>query len=150
MIRLAKLLFLVFLLLLVACRQTDEQKAVQLAREYMSHTIGVNAVNRAHVETHFSQAGWQVIFRDAYASSDEGSLGPDACGLGGGDCVFKDVYTCIGGDWTIRQVGGSPATVSLTAQDAVCQAMPPIAPAPTMAGNWSSPETPMPTATRVP
>lgn len=150
MIRLAKLLFLVFLLMLVACRQNDEQKAVQLAREYMSHAIGANAVNRAHVEVHFSKAGWQVIFRDAYASSDEGSLGPDACGWGGSDCVFRDVYACIDGDWMIRQVGGSPATVPLEAQDVVCQAMPPIAPAPTMASSRLSPEILVPTATRVP
>jgi hypothetical protein len=150
MIRLAKLLFLVTLLVLVACRQNDEQKAVQLAREYMSRTIGANTVNRAHVEVHFSDAGWQVIFRDAYASSDEGVLGPDACGWGGNDCVFRDVYACIDGDWMMRQVGGSPATVSLEAQDMVCQAMPPLAPAPTMASSRSSPGTLMPTATRIP
>ncbi len=42
MTRLAQLLFLLTLLMLVACRQTDEQKAEQIAREYMSHTIGAS------------------------------------------------------------------------------------------------------------
>jgi hypothetical protein len=149
MFRFTKLLSLALLLMLVACRQSDEQKAEQLAREYMTRAIGVNAVNRAHVETRSSEAGWQVIFRDAYASSKEGSLGPDACGWGGSDCVFRDVYACIDGDWMIRQVGGSPATVSLEAQDVVCQALPPIAPAPTAAGDQSALQILKPTPTLV-
>jgi hypothetical protein len=150
MFRLTKLLLLVFLLTLVACRQNDEQKAVQLAREYMSRTIGANAVNRAQVEVHSSEAGWQVIFRDAYASSDEGSLGPDACGWGGSSCVFRDVYACIDSDWMIRQVGGSPATASLGTQDAVCQTLSPIGLVSTITSGQSSPAIPKPAATRVP
>lgn len=120
MIHLTRLLVLVSLLMLVACRQSDEQKAEQLAREYMTHAIGALAVNRAQVEVHPSKSGWQVIFRDANASSAQGFLGPDACGIAGRDCVFRDVYACIDNDWKIRQVGGSPATVSLNAQDTVC------------------------------
>ncbi len=150
MTRLAQTLFLLALLMLAACRQTDEQKAEQIAREYMSHTIGASAVSRAHIETHASAAGWQVIFHDAYASSDEGPFWPDACGWGGSDCVFREVYACIDGDWMIRQVAGSPATASFEAKDVACPPMPPLAPAPTLAGRRPSPKMLMPTAARVP
>ena len=132
--------------MLVACRQSDEQKAEQLAREYMTRAIGVNAVNRAHIEMRSSEAGWQVVFRDAYASCEEGAFWPGACRFG--SRTFRDVYACVDHNWMIRQVGASPATEPIGIQE-VCQALPPIAPAPTAAGDQSALQLLKPTPTLV-
>jgi hypothetical protein len=131
MFRFAKLLLPLLVLMLAACQQNDEQKAEQLARKFMTEAIGANAVNRAHVEIRSSEAGWQVIFRDTYASCGEGSFWPGACSFG--PRTFRDVYACVDPNWMIHELGASSATDSVREQD-VYHAMPSgptIAPAPT-------------------
>ena len=142
MVRITRLSFLIFLLMLVACTQNDEQKAVQIAREWMIRTAGANAVHRAHVETRLSKTGWLVIFRDAYATSDEGSWWPDACGFGQTHCVYRDVFACVGHDWMIHEAGATAPTVSFENQtvcDADASPTGIVSPAPTI--------TPAPSAT---
>jgi len=145
MFRFATRLFLLFLFVLVACQQNnDERKAEQLARTLMIEAIGANAVNRAHVEIRSSEAGWQVIFRDAYASCGEGSFWPGACSFG--PRTFRDVYACVDPNWMIHELGASSAIDPVGAQD-ICHALPTgptIAPAPTYPPQETSVATPVP------
>jgi hypothetical protein len=118
MLRHAKWILLFLLFVLVSCQQIDAQRAEQTARWYMVQNIGIRAVLRAHVEVRPSKVGWMVIFRDAYASCDEGISFIGACRFA--PTVYKDVYACVPQDWTIRGVGATKEPVSVGAED-VCQ-----------------------------
>ena len=125
MFRRARLILLMFLLLLTACQQRPEETAEQRARHLMAPVIGADAMQRAHVEVRPSTVGWLVIFRNANASCAEGTFWPGACRFG--SRVFRDVYACVERDWQIRQMGASSAVNSLGAED-LCDA--PSAPQP--------------------
>ena len=127
-----KFIPLVILLLITACQEKPEKKAEQLAREQMTRTIGLSAVNRSVVEVRPSVVGWMVLFRNANASCDEGSFWPGACDFRAN--IFRDVYACVERDWSIRQMGATGPSESLGAED-LCQASPSnqtATPAPTL------------------
>lgn len=93
-------------LVLAGCQGSTQAQAEQRARDYMTIVIGADAVKRAHLDTHRSQAGWMVIFRDAYATCDQGTWFPGACSSGR-QTPFRDVYTCVPDSGEIGQAGTS-------------------------------------------
>jgi hypothetical protein len=100
------LLCLSLLLALRGCQLSPQARAEQQARDYMTIVIGADAVNRAHVAISRSPAGWMVIFRDAYATCDQGTWFPGACRFGR-QTPYRDVYTCVPDNGEIGQVGAS-------------------------------------------
>lgn len=114
--RFARIISLIFLLLLVACQPQPEKKAEQLAREYMTTVIGESAVDRSAIEVRPSAVGWMVIFRNAHASCDEAILWRGACRDGNRE--FRDVYACVERNWMIRQIGGTGDSIG---EEDLCQ-----------------------------
>ena len=123
--RFLSLIALIFFLLTNACQPNPEEKAEQLAREQMIGVIGVNAVDRSVIDAYPSKVGWMVIFRDANASCDKGSFWPGACRFE--NRIFRDVYACVEGNWSIRQMGTSGESASLGDED-LCQVPGPVLP----------------------
>jgi len=114
-----RFIFFLLPLLVVACQENPEKRAEQVAIEQMMRTVGIDAVNRSHIEVRPSAVGWMVVFSDAKASCKESSLWPGACRFASN--VYRDVYACVERDWRIRQIGGSGASESLAMED-LCQA----------------------------
>src|SRR5947209_4123344 len=94
------------LLALCGCQLSPQARAEQQARQYMTVVIGADAVNRARVIVTRSQAGWLVMFRDAYATCDKGTWFPGACRFGR-QAPYRDVYTSVPESGEIGQVGAS-------------------------------------------
>jgi hypothetical protein len=93
-------------LALAGCQGSTQTQAEQQARDYMTIVIGMEAVSRSHVVVTRSQAGWLVVFRDAYATCDQGAWFPGACRFGR-QAPYQDVYTCVPDTGEISQVGAS-------------------------------------------
>lgn len=117
--RFIKFILPALLLLTPFCQPNPEKKAENLAREQMLGVMGAEAINRSVIEVYPSKVGWMVIFRDANASCKEGFSLRGACRFG--NRVFRDVYTCVERNWSIRQMGTSGESESLAEED-LCQA----------------------------
>src|SRR5438874_5915468 len=104
------MLFLIGLLSLLlaldGCQGSTKARAEQQARHLMTLVIGADAVNRAQVVVTRSEAGWLVMFRDAYATCDQGVWFPGACRFGR-QAPYRDIYTCVPDSGEIGQVGAS-------------------------------------------
>ncbi len=114
------ILLATFFSLSVAC-QSEQQRAEQVARQYMRNAIGPAAVERAHVEVRPSKVGWMVIFHDANTSCGDPGAGfwPGACRFGA--VTYRDAYTCINYDGSLNgQAGASTSPRPLSDED-LCQ-----------------------------
>ena len=92
---------------------TDEQRAVQVARQQLEGKVPAEVLDRAAVAIRPSRTGWLVVFQEANVPCDQVRW-PEACGMpiaarpAPAPFTYRDLFVCVAVQpWQIGQFGGA-------------------------------------------